>query len=317
MRSFTLKHWEQHGRARIAALVSVCALILSPAARGQQGPVGDGSPGAAAPAARNQALPAEPARTAPAGPAHALEAAPSASPAPGHSPWMAPLAGLAAGLGLASLAGQLGFASGLAPVLMLLSLGGIATALVVVFASRRYRTAAGITPGLADGWQGIGGPSYAPRPRTLRIVEPRLPTVPASVPADPLRRLGARSPFGVPDDFDTPAFLASAKRSFVRLQSAWDRSDLNELVECATDEMFNALTHELRVRAGPSRTDVISLDAGLLGIETAAGEHRASVRFTGLLRVNDEDERLDEVWNLSRPVDGSGGWLLAGIQQLN
>jgi predicted lipid-binding transport protein (Tim44 family) len=103
----------------------------------------------------------------------------------------------------------------------------------------------------------------------------------------------------------------------VRLQSAWDRSDLNELDACTTAEMFSALTHELRVRAGPSQTEVIGLAASLLGMQTAAGEHRASVRFRGSLRVNGEDERLDEVWNLSKPVDGSSGWLLAGIQQLN
>jgi predicted lipid-binding transport protein (Tim44 family) len=126
-----------------------------------------------------------------------------------------------------------------------------------------------------------------------------------------------RAPFGVPDDFDTPGFLASAKRSFVRLQSAWDRADLKELAECATDDMFNALTHELRVRAGPSRTDIVALEANLLGIEAAGSDYCASVRFCGILRINEEDERLDEVWNLSRPADGSGGWLLSGIQQLN
>ena len=62
---------------------------------------------------------------------------------------------------------------------------------------------------------------------------------------------------------------------------------------------------------------MVDLSASLLGIETAAGEQRASVRFSGNLKVNGEEERLDEVWNLSKPVDGPGAWLLAGIQQLN
>lgn len=174
--------------------------------------------------------------------------------------------------------------------------------------------------GYGEGWQGIGGPSYAPRPTTVRI-EPRMAsndTARASLRPDAAARDGVlRRPFGVPADFDAGSFLDGARQSFVRLQSAWDRSDLHELDECTTDDMFNALTHELRVRAGPSRTEVIELNASLLGIETAAGEYRASVRFSGSLKVNGEDERLDEVWNLSRPVDGSGGWLLAGIQQLN
>jgi predicted lipid-binding transport protein (Tim44 family) len=199
-------------------------------------------------------------------------------------------------------------------------LAGLVAALGVValLARRRART-----PGPAptyQGWQGIGGPSYAPRPVTVRV-EPRTTppeTIGGTARTVPLpRRENPRRPFGVPADFDAPAFLADARQSFVRLQSAWDRSDLHELDECTTDEMFNALAHELRVRAGPSRTEVVELTASLLGIETAAGEYRASVRFSGNLKVNGDDERLDEVWNLSRPVDGSSGWLLAGIQQLN
>jgi predicted lipid-binding transport protein (Tim44 family) len=186
--------------------------------------------------------------------------------------------------------------------------------------SGRGRTLPASGGTLGEGWHGIGGPSYAPRPTTVRV-EPRLAsndtardgTRPDAAPRDP----ALRRPFGVPSDFDAMSFLDGARQSFVRLQSAWDRSDLHELDECTTDEMFNALTHELRVRAGPSRTEVIELNASLLGIETAAGEYRASVRFSGSLKVNGEDERLDEVWNLSKSVEGSGGWLLAGIQQLN
>jgi predicted lipid-binding transport protein (Tim44 family) len=40
------------------------------------------------------------------------------------------------------------------------------------------------------------------------------------------------------------------------------------------------------------------------------------VRFTGSLDSAGDPEALDEVWNLSKPVNGSTGWLLAGIQQL-
>ena len=205
----------------------------------------------------------------------------------------------------------------------LAALGGLAAAVgLVALAARRARRTAPAAAPYAEGWQGIGGPSYAPQPTTVRT-EPRS----AGRPPDPSRinvrseaaprHESLRRPSAVPAGFDAPAFLDGAKQSFVRLQSAWDRSDLHELDECTTDEMFSALTHELRVRAGPSRTEVIELSASLLAIETAAGEYRASVRFSGNLKVNGEDERLDEVWNLSKAVDDSGGWLLAGIQQLN
>ena len=53
----------------------------------------------------------------------------------------------------------------------------------------------------------------------------------------------------------------------------------------------------------------------MLGIESSADEHIASVKFDGTLRVDGQIERVSEVWNLSKPVRG-GGWVLAGIQQL-
>jgi len=42
------------------------------------------------------------------------------------------------------------------------------------------------------------------------------------------------------------------------------------------------------------------------------------VRFTGLLREDGEPvpRSVDEIWNLTKPVNGRSGWLLAGISQL-
>jgi predicted lipid-binding transport protein (Tim44 family) len=123
------------------------------------------------------------------------------------------------------------------------------------------------------------------------------------------------APWGVPAGFDTQSFLAAAKSHYAKLQQSWDTGNLDELSEFTTNEMFIALTHELRARAGQSKTEVVSIDAELLGIESTADEHVASVKFDGTLRVDGEIERVSEVWNLSKPVSG-GGWVLAGIQQL-
>jgi len=64
---------------------------------------------------------------------------------------------------------------------------------------------------------------------------------------------------------------------------------------------------------------VVSVDAQLLGIESTDAEHVASVRFRGLIRESDgaPAQDFDEVWNLTKPVAGSSGWVLGGIQQLN
>jgi predicted lipid-binding transport protein (Tim44 family) len=84
--------------------------------------------------------------------------------------------------------------------------------------------------------------------------------------------------------------------------------------------MFAEVRLQIQERgASASHTDVVTLDAVLLGIETVGSEHLASVRFSGTIK---EEERapaapFTEIWNLAKPVNGSGGWLLAGIQQVS
>lgn len=131
---------------------------------------------------------------------------------------------------------------------------------------------------------------------------------------------GASAPWGVPADFDTAGFLRHAKTYFIRLQTAWDRADVNDVREFSTPEMFGELRLQLQERgASPNSTDVVSLDAELLGIENSADEYLASVRFSGMIREaeNAPAAPFAEVWNLVKPASGQGGWLLAGIQQLS
>ena len=127
--------------------------------------------------------------------------------------------------------------------------------------------------------------------------------------------VAASTPWGIPAGFDSAGFLAAAKANYVKLQQACDSGDLAELSEFTSNDMFITLTHELRARGGKSNTEVVTIDADLLGIESTPDEHIASVKFDGTLKVDGEIERVSEVWNLAKPVRG-GGWVLAGIQQL-
>jgi predicted lipid-binding transport protein (Tim44 family) len=60
------------------------------------------------------------------------------------------------------------------------------------------------------------------------------------------------------------------------------------------------------------------LNAQLLGIETADNTYYCSVQFTGMIReqAGAQPNNFSEIWNLSKPVSGPGGWVLAGISQL-
>lgn len=123
----------------------------------------------------------------------------------------------------------------------------------------------------------------------------------------------------VPADFDVEAFVRNAKTYFIRLQAAWDRADVQDIREFTTPEMFAELKMQLTERgASENHTDVVQINAEFYGVETVGDEYIASVKFEGLIRESLEGptEPFTEAWNLSKPVDGKGGWVLAGIQQL-
>lgn len=106
------------------------------------------------------------------------------------------------------------------------------------------------------------------------------------------------------------------------LQDAWDRSDIPALRAMMTDDMLQQIRGQLaereQARSGANKTEVVMLDAQLLGIEELQGEYMASVEFSGLIReeASAGPNPFREVWNITRPKNGPGGWLVAGVQAL-
>ena len=242
-------------------------------------------------------------------------AAPQAQPP--RNRWLAPLAGLAAGLGLAALASHLGFGEGLASIMLVMLLAFAAVVVVRMIMARRAQP----QPALATGYGNTGIGSEAtvryqpPAPADAQVRQPA-PVVGSAQFAD----AAAQPTWRIPADFDVEGFVRNAKVQFVRLQAAFDAADLNDLREFTSPQMFAELKMQIEDRKGTAnRTDVVSVDAQLLGIESTDAEHVASVRFRGLIRESDgaPAQDFDEVWNLTKPVAGSSGWVLGGIQQLN
>ena len=60
------------------------------------------------------------------------------------------------------------------------------------------------------------------------------------------------------------------------------------------------------------------LEAQLLGIEELSGAYMASVEFSGMIReeASASPSPFREVWNMTKPSSGRGGWLVAGVQAL-
>jgi predicted lipid-binding transport protein (Tim44 family) len=138
------------------------------------------------------------------------------------------------------------------------------------------------------------------------------------------RLAGTSSNWSVPADFDAPGFLADAKYAFTTLQAAWDKNDISTLRAMMTDEMLTEIRQQLQEREQhtggvQNHTEVAALDAKLLGIEDTGRDWMASVEFSGMIK---EDPAMSpgpfrEVWNMTKPKDGSAGWLVAGLQALN
>lgn len=128
---------------------------------------------------------------------------------------------------------------------------------------------------------------------------------------------------GLPDDFDVEAFLATSRKNFLNLQVAWNQSDVASLRAMMTEEMLAQIQGQLaereRASAGlPGATEVVMLDAHLLGVEDQGEAYQASVEFSGMLREESSagPNPFREIWVITRPKVGFGDWLVAGVQAL-
>lgn len=317
---------------------------------------------------KRQAPPAQPAHTTPPSgqtapqqaqtpPTPAQNAAPTAQPgAPMAAPagataaaaaaapkrnWMGPVAGLAAGLGLAALFSHFGLGGALANIVTMILLALVAV--VVVRLLMRWlgqRRSPGLQPafGGASAGAGVGGTDWrspstgtaetppvmrrealpsAGEPATLGtgaaapVGETAMPT--ADRPDTPL----SGAPASLPAGFDAPGFERIAKLLFLRLQAANDAGDLADLRRYTTPEMAAEFQLDIQQRAGASQhTDVMQFEAQVVDVADDAGQRVVSVRFAGLIREAREGAAapFDEVWHFVQPA-GGGDWRIAGIAQ--
>ena len=272
------------------------------------------APAAPAAAPRPQAQPkAQPSQSAP---------KPAVAPAPVQKPSMmrSILGGIAAALGISALLSLFGLSgSGIASMVTGLLLAVVAffavSVLLGYFARRRMQTAgaqAGQTA-QADSWAAsAAGAAGAQGARSGSVMDQFMGGA-----AAPAAEAAQEGPVDVtPADFDREGFLRTARENYVKLQKAWDTGNVIEISDFTDNDLFTAVTHQLRERKGEVYHTVVNrLENELLGIALEGGAYFASVRFEGELEINGEAETLDETWILRKPEAGEGGWLLCGIRQ--
>lgn len=267
---------------------------------------------------------AAPGQSAQAGTAAAATAG-TAAAAAGKRSWMGPLAGLAAGLGLAALASHFGFGEELANFMMiaLLVVGGL-----MLFAFIRRRMAGGAAGSRSPSWAAAGaagGGSAAPiQPAPMQRTASAEPGHPASagLGTGGASSASSRAPVAaafVPAAFDSDSFARIAKAIFIRMQAANDAGNLDDLRQFTTPEMFAQVKLDLMDRgSAPQTTDVRHVDAKVLDVSEESGQSIVSVRYTGKIveEIGGDEQLFDEVWHLVKAPQGDG-WLIAGIEQMS
>ena len=249
----------------------------------------------------------------------------AAAAAPSRS-WMGPVAGLAAGLGLAALASHLGFGEELASMLMF-GLMAVAVMVAIGFFMRKRAAAQQATATgprrLQYAYASAGAaPDTSRREQASSAYKMASPAAGRSTLGSGIGSgIGAEvaSTSRIPADFDTAGFERNAKVNFIRLQAANDAGNLDDIRQFTTPEMFAELKLEMTERGtAVQKTDVVSINVEVIEVDENADRYLVSVRFTGVIRDSsgEPDESFDEVWHLMKSRQGSSGWVLSGIQQM-
>ena len=232
--------------------------------------------------------------------------APAAAGQPAAQPkrsWMGPLAGLAAGIGLAALASHFGFGAELANFMMMALLAMVVIGVIGFF--MRKKAAA---QGNSMQYAGAGAPYGGNAPQ-------RDFTPAGGAAAAPV----AAGSGNIPAGFDVEGFVRNAKVNFIRLQAANDAGNLDDIREFTSPEMFGEIKMEMAERGNAKQeTDVVQLNAEVLDVAEEATRYIVSVRFSGLIREEKDAAAapFDEIWHMTKPTDNSRGWVLSGIQQV-
>ena len=219
----------------------------------------------------------------------------------GMSRWLGPLMGFGLGALMMSMFGGSAMAGLLGNILMV----------VLAFVVIRF---------LMNAWQKRN------QPQAQGMQYARTPGAPRDNMSAPSPDIGTfqgaggqvSMPARYPAGFNVEGFLRQAKVSFHRLQAANDAGDLSDIRDYTSPELYAEIAMQIQERGdAKQRVEVLKLDADLLEVVTEGGKEIASVRFTGLIREDENAgaEPFDEVWHVSKDAnDQKGAWLIAGIQ---
>ena len=225
---------------------------------------------------------------------------------PGATSPMGRWGGLLGGLVMGGLIGSLLFGGGHAwggpGIFDLLLLGG---GLFLLFRFLRARRMASETPSAA------GSMSFDRGPAQEWGASGYQPTADAATASE-------RQPV-YPPGFDPDEFLKGAKAIYTRLQTSWDKRDLNDIRQFTKNEVFDEIRRQAQADPHPGKTELLLINPRIVEVREMDGQIVASVLYDVMMRESNDEtaKQVRELWHFTRDANKPNAfWELEGIQQV-
>ena len=124
----------------------------------------------------------------------------------------------------------------------------------------------------------------------------------------------------IPPGFDQVEFMKGAQTIYTRMQSSWDKRDLEDIRKFTSPEVYAEINRQAQEDPRPGRTEILLVNARLLEVRSVDNQEIASVLYDVMMREGDADKlakQVREIWHFSRDEKAAGSfWRLEGIQQV-
>jgi predicted lipid-binding transport protein (Tim44 family) len=124
----------------------------------------------------------------------------------------------------------------------------------------------------------------------------------------------------IPQGFDQDDFMKGAKAVYTRLQSSWDKRDLEDIRNFTSKEVWEEINRQAKEDPQPSKTEILRVNARLLEAVSSDSHTVASVLFDVMIRESRQEDiakEVREIWHFSKDEkDPKSFWVLEGIQQV-
>ncbi|MBN4082558.1 Tim44 domain-containing protein, partial [Mariprofundus ferrooxydans] len=128
-------------------------------------------------------------------------------------------------------------------------------------------------------------------------------------------------------NIDEIHFIPAAKDIFMRMQTAWDKKDMQDIRSFCTPEIANKIESDIQsLGKDQSRTEVAMLEASMIDSWIELDDEWVAIQFHAMLKeetldsnaqsIESQAHEMHETWIFRHsPTTDDPTWYLAGIQQ--